>query len=167
MCEQINSSFIGSVVTRWAGWCHHPRCWCISLFLVFEKILRHARPHRYRNVYQQAGLMTITGRRGASHSLKIGVELSPLLFTHWLIVGLFLSQRGTSTAGTCPDLSHSVPLCPHSVPLSPHDAARYPGFTAAAAGAWREESPRRHITLYFSSEKIFTLQKQIVMITLD
>lgn len=57
------------------------------LFLVFKEILSHAQPQTVAgNVSNseaelQASSMTIAVRRGAPHFLKIGVELSLLLFT--------------------------------------------------------------------------------------
>lgn len=110
------------------------------LSLLFKEALHHAQPNAVAGDVSnsaaelQTSLMTITGSRGAPRSLKIGVELSLLLCTLWLIVGLFLSQRCTIRhTGTCPALSPRHCALPR----------------LHCSNKQREEPPQRHITLIF------------------
>lgn len=118
--ERIHSS--GSTYAVGEDACHQRLCWriycswslkrhwvthCLALLQgVWAMVQQSCRP----------ALRPSQGRRGVPHLLEIGVELSLLLFTLWLIVELFRSHRCTIQP-TCRHLSHSIPTTLSSVGL--------------------------------------------------
>lgn len=80
--------------------------WCASSVLVLMHVLFRSSKDTQSHVQQRAVAGNVSDAGQPHDNLReeeMGVELYPLLFTPWLIVGLFLSQRCTTQhPSTCP-----------------------------------------------------------------